>query len=158
MRKLLVVSLLVAVLSVGFSAPARAHEGVITGGGTYKLGNFVITSSKQVGGNTVLDFTFTQDSTGLLAGSCTGVMSPYVIHPDGRYTGQGLTTCTGVTVAGVLGSYTEDYVSSGLANGSSINSYGVIRGTGGLEDLHGVYTLHGNNMIGTYTAWVHLDR
>jgi hypothetical protein len=161
MRKLLVVSLLAAVLSVGFSAPARAqgnHGDVIEGGGTYTLGNFNVTSSKQVGGNTVLDFTFTQVSTGLLAGSCTGVMNPYVIHPDGRYTGQGVTTCTGVTVAGVPGSYTEDYVSRGAADGSSINSQGVIRGMSGLEDLHGVYSLHGNSVTGTYTAWVHLDR
>jgi hypothetical protein len=158
MRRLLVVSLLVAVLSAGFSAPARAHGGVITGGGTYTLGNIIITSSKQVGDNTVLTFTFTQVSTGLLAGSCTGVMNPYVIHPDGRYTGQGVTTCTGVTVAGVLGSYTEDYGSRGLADGSSINSRGVIRGMGGLEDLHGTYTLQGSSASGTYTARVHFDR
>ena len=158
MRGLLVVSLLVAVLLVGFAAPVHAHEDVITGGGSYTLSNFSITSSTQVGGNTVLTFTFTQDSTGLLSGSCGGVMSPYVIHPDGRYTGQGVTTCTGVTVAGVLGSYTEDYVSHGLADGSSINSQGVIRGMGGLADLHGVYILQGNSVSGTYTAWVHFDR
>jgi hypothetical protein len=158
MRKLLVVPLLVAMLSVGFSAPARADGGVISGDGGYTLSNFNFTSSTQVGGNTVLDFTFTQDSTGLLAGSCTGVMSPYVIHPDGRYTGQGVTTCTGVTVAGVTGSYTEDYVSSGPKDGSSIYSQGVIRGTDGLADLHGTYTLQGSSASGTYTASVHLDR
>jgi hypothetical protein len=158
MRRLLVVSLLVAVWSVGFSAPARAHGGVITGGGTYTLSNFSMISSKQVGGNTVQVFTFTQDSTGLLSGSCTGLMSPYVIHPDGRYTGRGVTTCTNVSVAGVPGSYTEDYVSSGAADGSSINSQGIIRGMGGLADLHGVYILQGTSGSGTYTAWVHFDR
>jgi hypothetical protein len=158
MRRLLVVPLLVAMLSVGFSAPARADGGVISGGGAYPIYNFNFTSSTHVGGNTVLDFTFTQDSTGLLAGSCTGVMSPYVIHPDGRYTGQGVTTCTGVTVAGVTGSYTEDYVSSGPKDGSSIYSQGVIRGTDGLADLHGTYTLQGSSASGTYTASVHFDR
>jgi hypothetical protein len=161
MRRLLVVPLLVAMLSVGFSASARADGGVISGAGSYTLVCCTITNATQVGGNTVLDFTFTQYSTGLLAslpGSCTGVMSPYVIHPDGRYTGQGVTTCTGVTVAGVTGSYTEDYVSSGPKDGSSIYSQGVIRGTDGLADLHGTYTLQGSSASGTYTARVHFDR
>jgi hypothetical protein len=84
-------------------------------------------------------------------------MNPYVIHPDGRYTGQGVTTCTGVTVAGVPGSYTEDYVSSGPKDGSAIYSQGVISGMGGLADLHGTYTLQGSSASGTYTARVHFD-
>lgn len=132
---------------VGTSLPAFAGE-VVRGSGTFTI-SFLPVVERLADGNTFIDYTFTENSFGILRGTRVG-HGELVIHADGSFNTANTGIFTG-TLAGRSGTAEMDYRGSGnfsLAGGT----YTVTRGTGGLAGAHAQGTDSGSATSGTTFA------
>lgn len=122
-----------AVLLLGVAvAPAVHADEPVQGGGTFTI-SFSPVLERTSDGNTFLDYTFIENSVGIVDGTRVG-SGELVIHADGSFNTANTGVFTG-TIAGRSGTAQMDFWGSGtfaLAGGS----YTVTHGMGGLAGVH----------------------
>jgi hypothetical protein len=143
LSRALLVSLLGFGLSWGFAAHARADSDVVTGTGTVPsaTASVTITSSRQVGSNTLFTSSGAYVEFGVETGSCTSAFEG-VIFADGSGNFHGMETCTG-TIAGHAGSWQIDPGVGTIAPDGSLAAHEVIHGLGNIQYVHGLRTFTG---------------
>ena len=121
------------VLVLGLAvAPAAYADEPIQGGGTFTI-SFSPVLERTADGNTFLDYTFTDNSLGIVDGTRVG-SGELVIHADGSFNTMNTGTFTG-TIAGRSGTAEIDFRGSGTF-ASAGGSYTVTHGMGGLAGVH----------------------
>jgi hypothetical protein len=125
-----IVSALIAGL-IGSMLTAYA-DAPVQGTGTSTI-TFVPVVERLADGNTVIDYTFSEKSVGIVEGTRIGV-GELVIHPDGTVNTQNTGIFTG-TMAGKSGTAEMDFRGSGTF-ASAGGNYVVTNGTGELAGVH----------------------
>lgn len=139
-------------------APAAYADQPGQANGTFTV-SFSPVSVRTADGNTFIDYTFSEEMVGALAGTRTG-MGSLVIHPDGSLNTSNSGIFTG-TIAGVSGTVVMRYTGSGTF-ASAAGSFSVTDGTGGLAGVHAEGSDSGaatgpTSLAGTYSFKVHIS-
>jgi hypothetical protein len=150
-RILAIVASIVATSS--FASVGAQASTLESGSGTF-LNTLTPVASRMADGNTLVDFTLVETTTGFYAGTRVGRGS-LVIHPDGTFTAHSSGVFTG-TIAGrsgtaILSAQAEGTFAAGTGHAE------VGDGTGGLAGVHCRLSITGaavdpTTFAGTYTA------
>lgn len=113
-------------------APAVYADEPVTGNGTVTI-SFSPALERTADGNTFLDYTFTENSVGIVDGTRIGT-GEVVIHADGSFNTENAGVFNG-TIAGRSGTAEMDFRGSGTF-ASAGGNYTVTHGTAGLAGVH----------------------
>jgi len=149
---------LVAVLALARVTGAAASP-TTSASGTFTYTSSTFNSSREAGGNTVIDLSANVAYTGTFSGTST-LHGTLIFHPDGSANFHDVETFTG-TVDGLPGTVTFNLAGSGPAPGVFRGTDAIVSGTGELANLHGVLTEVGivqptTGPAGTYTGQIHI--
>lgn len=132
-RRLVRMVVLPAVMLLGLAtAPAVYAEEPVQGGGTFTI-SFLPVVERLADGNTFIDYTFIENSVGIVDGTRAG-SGELVIHADGSFNTENTGIFTGA-IAGRSGTAQMDFRGSGTF-ASAGGTYTVTHGVDGLAGVH----------------------
>lgn len=151
LRRLYGSALIAALFSVLVLPASASASPPVSGSGTFTVSSTVVTSTRQVGDNTVLTLHVTMLYSGTLQGTGVGEET-VIVHPDGTFNGSTFETFTG-TVGGVAGTAVFRVEGTGnVTTGALSGQFTFVSGAGGLASLSGVGTFQAIGESGTYSV------
>jgi len=146
------------VASLSFGGIVAQASAPVSGSGTFTI-TFVPAPERTADGNTIIDYTFIENTLGLFDGTRVGSGS-LVIHADGSFNTANTGVFTG-TIAGRSGTADMSFRGSGTF-ASAGGSYTVTNGTGGLAGVQAEGKDSGSatgptTFVGNYTMTVNFS-
>jgi hypothetical protein len=147
-----------SIACLGFGGIAAQASTPVSGSGTFTI-SFVPVAERTADGNTIIDYTFTENTLGIFDGTRVGSGS-LVFHADGSFNTANTGIFTG-TIAGRSGTAEMSFRGSGTF-ASAGGSYTVTHGTDGLAGVQAEGKDSGSatgptTFVGIYTMTVNFS-